>query len=550
MSLDPTQDGWQTEHLNAIAGKQLKRLGRAFEGGQPIEAADLLSILANDFKSTKLVPTSTSTPYDSFGVTIEQSHTPVTDFAIQTADGLASHWNTIFRVFPEKHRHAKFKIIRVVPSDNSFETVQLVSMNGRDDQVAMEHNSTWRVQWSQPPDSGAPRIQSISVERFEQSRVVGTGSIFHDATSDILKHDPDIAVDQFGVGVDQWVRRLEYYQLAFQFGHNGVSVGDVNGDGWEDIYRCQLGGLPNRLFITQSDGTVRDQAAEYGVDLLDNTRSALFVDLDNDGDQDLTLALAFEVLFYENVGQKKFELRHKLRMSHTYSLNAADFDLDGDLDIYASVYFAERDKSSELPIPMPVDNASNGGKNALLRNDGEWVFSNATVESGLDENNSRFSFAAVWEDYDNDGQLDLFVANDFGRNNLYRNDGGKFRDVTKEIGAVDDTFGMSAATSDVNRDGWIDFYKANMYSSAGNRVATQPAFLPGADSLKDKMLHLARGNTLLINREGRFTDESVARGVAMGRWSWGSIFLDFNNDGWEDLFVANGFITGPKQDDL
>ena len=78
---------------------------------------------------------------------------------------------------------------------------------------------------------------------------------------------------------------------------------------------------------------------------------------------------------------------------------------------------------------MPYHDANNGGRNVLLRNDGRWRFSHATVRAGLDVKNRRFSYAAAWEDFDNDGDQDLYVANDFGRNNLYRNDSGRFTDI-------------------------------------------------------------------------------------------------------------------------
>jgi hypothetical protein len=111
---------------------------------------------------------------------------------------------------------------------------------------------------------------------------------------------------------------------------------------------------------------------------------------------------------------------------------------------------------------------------------------------------------------------------------------------------------MSASSGDFNHDGWMDFHKASMFSSAGHRVVTQSQFLPGADdSLKNTMLQMARGNSLYTNiGKDSFRDDGIASGVAMGRWSWGSIFLDFNNDDWEDLYVANGFVTGRKPGDL
>lgn len=549
MSLDPRQDGWNTEHLNFVAGGQLKKLGHLFEKKDAVTVADLKSLLSQQVVSTALQPTDARVDYRTDHFEVTRSRTPRPDRTISGIEDFSKAFSALAAVFPRDQRYTKFKIIRVSPlKAGGFRTEQLVSFNGRDQKSAIEQNSTWEIEWSLQQEE-SPRIESIAVKQFEQSRAKD-GPLFRDLTASVMRHESDIAEQQFGVGIDQWVRRLDHYQLVFQFGHNGIAVGDVNGDGREDIYRCQVGGLPNRLLIAQTDGSVRDHSSEYGVDFLDNSRSALLVDLDNDGDQDLVVAFPFQMLFLENTGGK-FEKRHKVEVLHAFSLSAADYDLDGDLDVYACVYYANRDTRSELPVPMPIYNATNGGANLLLRNDGEWNYVDVTKSLGLDENNSRFSYAAVWEDYDNDGQLDLFVANDFGRNNLYHNVDGKFTDVTEATGAVDDTFGMSAATSDINRDGWIDFYKANMFSSAGNRVVTQPEFLPGAKpDLKDKMLHLARGNTLLVNREGRFTDECVQRGAVMGRWSWGSIFLDFNNDGWEDIFVSNGFVTGPDPDDL
>ena len=180
-----------------------------------------------------------------------------------------------------------------------------------------------------------------------------------------------------------------------------------------------------------------------------------------------------------------------------------------------------------------------------------------TDQTGLNANNTRFSFAASWEDFDNDGDQDLYVANDFGCNNLYRNDAGQFHDVAKELDALDANFGMSVSWGDYNRDGWMDVYIANMYSSAGNRVMFQPQFKADVeDDRRAAFQRLARGNTLLANRYPtddlsllKFEDTSLTAAVTMGRWSWGSLFTDINNDGWEDLHAPNGFISGKSLKD-
>jgi hypothetical protein len=180
----------------------------------------------------------------------------------------------------------------------------------------------------------------------------------------------------------------------------------------------------------------------------------------------------------------------------------------------------------------------------LLANQGAWHFEDVTKQVGLDVNNRRFSYAAAWSDFDLDGDLDLYVANDFGRNNLYRNDDGIFHDVAAEFGVEDISAGMSASWSDFDRDGDFDVYVGNMYSSAGNRIAYQHAFQPQADdATRHQLQRHARGNSLFRNDGVVFTDISVESNVTMGRWAWSSNFVDLNNDGWDDIVVANGFVT-------
>ena len=172
---------------------------------------------------------------------------------------------------------------------------------------------------------------------------------------------------------------------------------------------------------------MREAAAEAGIDWMDSTASALFADLDNDGDADLVVGSSPQIVM-ENVGGGKFEGRTMLPgPGFATSITAADPDLDGDLDLYICQYSAEG--------PVPYHDANNGPGNLFWRNVGEWRFEDATEAAGLDQNNQRFSFSSSWEDYDNDGDLDLYVANDYGRNCLYRNAGdGHFEDVAAAAG--------------------------------------------------------------------------------------------------------------------
>jgi hypothetical protein len=215
-------------------------------------------------------------------------------------------------------------------------------------------------------------------------------------------------------------------------------------------------------------------------------------------------------------------------------------------------------RAGAMGEPMPFHDANNGGPNILWRNQGDWSFEDVTEAVGLDVNNRRYSFAASWEDYDNDGDLDLYVANDYGRNNLYRNEGRdaagmvQFNDIAGTEGVEDTSAGMSTSWADFNRDGWMDLYISNMFSGAGNRITFQRQFLAETtDETREKFQRMARGNTLYrSDGKGGFEDISLAAGVNMGRWAWGSRFVDLNNDGWDDILVANGFITAEDTDDL
>ena len=225
----------------------------------------------------------------------------------------------------------------------------------------------------------------------------------------------------------------------------------------------------------------------------------------------------------------------------TMGSGTAFFDYDGDgwQDIYL---INGAPLSTPSPDPLPT--------NQLYRNGGDGTFANTTITSGSGDSGYGMGCAAA--DYDNDGDQDLYLANDFGRNCLYRNDGGRFMDVAAEAGVEDIASGMSVTWGDYNRDGHMDVYVSNMFSTAGNRITFQDQFKPGI-SIADRasIQRHARGNTLFVNNgNGTFSDVSVESGTTMGRWAWSSLFVDLNNNGWEDIVVANGYMTAPDTNDL
>jgi len=168
----------------------------------------------------------------------------------------------------------------------------------------------------------------------------------------------------------------------------------------------------------------------------------------------------------------------------------------------------------------------------------------------MNYNNDRFSFAPAWCDYDGDGWPDLYVANDFGRSNLYRNRKGAFRDEAEAAGVENVAPGMSAAWFDYDGDGRPDLYVSNMWTAAGQRVVQDTAFVPGRDLQAAWHSH-TRGNSLYRNTgDGRFIETAEQEGAAMGRWAWSADGLDFDNDGSPEIFIATGMMTNASEKDL
>jgi len=363
---------------------------------------------------------------------------------------------------------------------------------------------------------------------------------------------------QLSKDTDYWRGELDAAVGVQVYGHHGVSLVDYDSDGLDDIYVSQPAGLPNRLYRNNGDLTFADVSRGSGLDILDDTSMSLFGDLDNDGDQDVVLIGADPLLFRNVDGRFAYEPDSGLAvgLSNGAMLTGAsfaDYDLDGDLDLYVCAYDFWQ-AGSEYDAPTPYYDATNGPPNLLFRNLGDGTFEEVAAEAGLEKGNDRFSFAASWADYDSDGDPDLYVANDFGRNNLYRNEGdGTFSDVAEEAGVEDLGAGMSVSWGDYDGDGFQDLYVSNMWSSAGQRVTSNRQFeqVARVDDVRAKFQRQARGNSLFRNNgDGTFVDVSESTDVTMGRWAWGSELVDLDSDGRLDIFVQNGYITGERLDDL
>lgn len=591
--VDPRTDGWDTEALSAEAQEQLKGLVKYLAHTVDFPLEQLTPLIADNFSCGLLRPRERQRVFEEGPLVVRHS--------AMEKESSETHFNGVSGLIEAIGQLAeplqgasavrtKIKTVGVQADGDQKSTTHLIEVSGERPDGSVEMHFTWNCVWEGGGERPL-RLLSVHSRDYEEAALIHPGkTILADCTEAVLSGNPNFN-EQLLRGVDYWLDRLPYDLHGLDpTGHRGLAVGDVNGDGLEDIYLCQSGALPNRLYVQQPDGTAIDVSAASGVDWLDPSASALLIDLDNDGDQDLVIATPLGVLAMANDGQGKFQQKTSfggmlagdqsskaaLRAGGAsgdggfsrrgrgaggaggFSMAAADYDRDGDLDIYVCPYGT----TADIPLPS-LNHATNGAPNALFRNDildqkkssspsSDWRFTDVTELVGLDHNNNRWSFAATWEDYDNDGDPDLYVANDFGPNNLYRNEDGQFLDVAPETGTSDFRAGMSVSWGDFNHDGWMDLYIGNMFSAAGNRIAFQEGFQKtGPDQERQLFQGRASGNSLYQNmgKDG-FVDVSDTAGVAMGRWSWSSNFVDLNNDSWEDLVVGNGYYTREDTGDL
>jgi FimV-like protein len=391
------------------------------------------------------------------------------------------------------------------------------------------------------------------IEPLEETLTQADRPWFNDITGYAFEGDRAFA-EQLARGVPYWRARLDPACGIDVYGENGIAAADIDGDGLDEIYVCQPGGLPNRLYKNDGTGRFRDISRETGLDILDDTAGALFVDLRNTGFQDLVLVRSNRPLLFLNDGKGRFsEYRDAFRFATPpqgsfTSVAAADFDRDGRLDLYFCCYVYYQSEA-QYRYPVPYHDAQNGPPNFLMRNrmnESPGYFEDVTASSGIAHNNNRFSFAAAWCDYNGDGWPDLYVTNDFGRNNLYRNTNGRFEDVAEQAGVVDLGPGMSSAWLDYDGDGRPDLLVSNMWSACGQRVVNDPKFGPALKdpSLRDRYRHHVKGNSLYHNNgDGTFSYAGDSQGVEICPWSWSCDGFDFDNDGSPEIYIACGMVA-------
>ena len=314
-----------------------------------------------------------------------------------------------------------------------------------------------------------------------------------------------------------------------------VSVADVNNDNWPDLYfTTSRFGAANALYLNQKDGTFRDVAAEAGVASLNRagegvSMGAVWGDYDNDGFEDLLVYKWGYPQLLHNLGSGRFaDVTPQSGLRRWMNSNGAvwfDFDRDGLLDLYITGYFRSDIDFWHLHTTRIMQSswefAANGGKNLLFRNVGNGRFEDVTDAMGV--GSTRWTLAAAAADFNDDGWPDLYLANDYGPEELFLNRAGRRFELARAGLEDDSKSGMAVAVGDVYNRGRHDVFVTNI-SERG---------------------FLFQGNNLRINflkELGRF-DEIATGVVADAGWAWGAQFGDLNNDGLLDLVVTNGFIS-------
>ncbi|MGH9719220.1 MAG: CRTAC1 family protein, partial [Bryobacteraceae bacterium] len=351
-----------------------------------------------------------------------------------------------------------------------------------------------------------------------------------------------------------------------RYGPGGISAVDYDNDGWYDLFIPD--GVGSKLLRNRGDGTFEDATAKAGLQGLDGVSVGLFADYDNDGFKDFFVSRTFQPnqLFHNNGNGTFTDVTIKSGIGEdccTTVASWADYDNDGLLDLYVGRYL---DPRKDIPTTFY---ARNGLGNQLYRNNGNGTFTNVTAKAGVSE--GGLCLGTVFGDYDDDGYPDLYVVNDFGRKTLYHNNrDGTFTDVTVKSGTLAYGAGMSASMGDYDNDGKLDIYCTNIRSEHAwfaesptvNRYMLNcwkqgvwktdmplywEVFKQSGFGFVGVFQQMASGNTLLRNRgDGTFEDTTWKANANPLGWFWGSSFADFDNDGWQDIYAADGWVYNDK----
>ena len=373
-------------------------------------------------------------------------------------------------------------------------------------------------------------------------------------------------VDNTGINFDNKVEDQEINN-AFLFRNfyngGGVAIGDINNDGKTDVMLTSNMGK-NKLYINKGDWQFEDVSSKSGMkqDSMWST-GVVFIDINNDGWLDIYVCNSGHMKD-GNRRNKLYINNHNLTFTesaanygldisaYTTQVSFFDYDLDGDLDCFMinnsplPVNLIGYSNRRDLPdAQWPVADFLKGGGDHLFKND-NGHFTEVTRQAGIHGSLISFGLGVTIGDFNNDGYPDVYVANDsYERDYLYINQkNGTFKDDLENCMQHTSFSSMGADLADINNDGYQDVFTTDMLPEGDFRLKTLGSF-DNIDVYRNKvkngLYHQFMKNCLqLNNKDGTYSEIADYSGVSATDWSWGALFFDADNDGYNDIYVCNG----------